>query len=116
MSTCEQERGYEEAADHIDDKNVRTRDDELAFGTSQGRHYDYAISKSSIIHSYKTISHEELIHEHDFAQITPKTRKSFVRCLTCGANFCEVCGKVLDDVHIHRHRRKCLALIHRIFL
>jgi len=40
MSTCEQERGYQ-----VVHKNVRTRDDELA-GTSEGRHYDYAISKS----------------------------------------------------------------------
>src|SRR5215831_6493399 len=88
MSTCEQERGYQ-----VVHKNVRTRDDELA-GTSQGRHYDYAISKSSVIDSYKTISNEELIHEHNFVQVTPKNRQSFVRCLTCGANFCEACGKV----------------------
>lgn len=116
MSTCEQKRGYEEGADRIVDKNVRTRDDEPATGTSQGRHYDHAISKSSIIDSSKTISNEALIHEHDFVQITPKNRKSFVRCVTCSANFCEVCGKVLDDGHILTDRGKCLALIQRIFL
>jgi hypothetical protein len=116
MSRCEQENEDEEGADRIVDKNVRTRDDEPAFGTSQSRHYDHAISKSSIIDSSKTISYGALMHEHDFVQITPKNRKPFVRCVTCGANFCEVCGKVLDDGHILTDRRKCLALIQRIFL
>jgi hypothetical protein len=115
MSTCEQEREYEECADRIVHKKVRTRDDEPALGTSQSRHYDYARSKSSIIDSYKKISYEALIHEHDFVQITPKKGKN-VECLTCGAYFCEVCGKLLDVGHIHTDRRKCLALIQRIFL
>ena len=106
MSTCEQERGYQ-----VVHKNVRTRDDELA-GTSEGRHYDYAISKSSVIDSYKTISNEELIHEHNFVQVTPKNRQSFVRCLTCGANFCKACGKVLGDGHVHTDSRKCVECQH----
>ena len=96
MSTCEQERRYQ-----VVHKNVRTRDDELA-GTSQGRHYDYAISKSSVIDSYKTISNEELIHEHNFVQVTPKKQ----------ANFCEACGKVLGDGHVHTDSRKCLECQH----
>lgn len=84
-------------------KKVRTQDVHVV-GTSIGTCNDHAISKSNMKHYDGPSSYEKtLIHEHVFSVVVEKRRR-IVRCLTCGTYFCEICGKVLDDVLIHTDR------------
>ena len=41
-------------------------------------------------------SQNELIHEHDFIQISVKGSSTLLRCVTCGTYFCVTCGKALS--------------------
>ena len=50
-------------------------------------------------HTNRIVQDEErlLIHEHDFITVTTKeANNSFlVHCITCGVDYCSLCGKVL---------------------
>jgi hypothetical protein len=46
----------------------------------------------------QTLDENKLIHEHNFVPVTDAKR--LVRCLTCGASYCEICGKVQDNTRV----------------
>lgn len=48
----------------------------------------------------QTLDENKLIHEHNFVPVTVANAKRLVRCLTCGASYCEICGKVQDNARV----------------
>jgi hypothetical protein len=48
----------------------------------------------------QTLDENKLIHEHNFVPVTVVNAKRLVRCLTCGASYCEICGKVQDNARV----------------
>ncbi|MDQ6862902.1 MAG: hypothetical protein M3044_03675 [Thermoproteota archaeon] len=48
----------------------------------------------------QTLGENKLIHEHNFVPVTVANAKHLVRCLTCGASYCEICGKVQDNARV----------------
>jgi hypothetical protein len=75
---------------------VRTGDNMPVVDTSIGTCDAHAISKSN--RDYE----KTLIHEHDFVSVV--VQKGIIRCLSCDAYFCEICGKKLDGQLIHTDR------------
>jgi hypothetical protein len=60
--------------------------------------------KCSVVHddsdvSSNTIKYENnLMHEHDFVQVTAKGADNFlICCITCGSYYCNICGKLLEN-------------------
>jgi|GEM_PF-6054975 len=45
----------------------------------------------------QTLDENKLIHEHS---VTVANAKRLVRCLTCGASYCEICGKVQNNARV----------------
>lgn len=62
------------------------------------------------VEASKTIqAKDSLVHEHDFVPTTIKKGDCLVRCVTCDANFCNICGKLLDHTEVrsgHSDERK----------
>jgi hypothetical protein len=53
------------------------------------------------VEASKTIQvKDNLVHEHDFVPTTIKKGDCLVRCETCDAYFCNMCGKLLDGTEI----------------
>jgi hypothetical protein len=48
----------------------------------------------------QTLDENKLIHEHNFVPVTAANAKRLVRCLTCGASYCEISGKVQDNARV----------------
>ena len=48
----------------------------------------------------QTLDENKLIHEHNLVPVTVANAKRLVRCLTCGASYCEICGKVQDNARV----------------
>lgn len=43
-------------------------------------------------------SKDKLIHEHQFISTTLKGENCFgICCITCGACYCQICGKLLEN-------------------
>ncbi|MDQ6862956.1 MAG: hypothetical protein M3044_03955 [Thermoproteota archaeon] len=60
--------------------------------------------KCSVVHddfdvSSNTLKYENnLMHEHDFVQVTAKGVDNFlICCITCGSYYCNICGKLLEN-------------------
>lgn len=48
----------------------------------------------------QTLDENKLIHEHNFVPVTAANAKRLVRCLTCGASYCEISGKVQENARV----------------
>jgi hypothetical protein len=48
----------------------------------------------------QTLDENKLIHEHNFVPVTAANAKRLVRCLTCGASYCEISGKVPENAGV----------------
>ena len=48
----------------------------------------------------QTLDENKLIHEHNFVPVTAANAKRLVRCLTCGASYCEISGKVQENAGV----------------
>jgi hypothetical protein len=46
-------------------------------------------------------SEDKLIHEHNFVPETIKEVICIVQCITCGAHYCNICGKLLGEAQAH---------------
>jgi hypothetical protein len=58
---------------------------------------DIILNSDNVIYDdLQTLDENKLIHEHNFVPVTVVNAKRLVRCLTCGASYCEICGKVQD--------------------
>ena len=51
--------------------------------------------------SSELVTKDAMIHEHDFAQtnLVVTTACFAIQCTTCKKYFCDLCGKVLNDLH-----------------
>jgi hypothetical protein len=45
----------------------------------------------------QTLDENKLVHEHS---VTAANARCLVRCLTCGASYCEICGKVQNNARV----------------
>ncbi|MDQ6668692.1 MAG: hypothetical protein M3Y53_10785 [Thermoproteota archaeon] len=67
---------------------------------SSGPHYngDIILKPDNVTYDdIQTLDENKLIHEHNFVPVTAVNAKRLVRCLTCGASYGEISGKVLDN-------------------
>jgi hypothetical protein len=46
-------------------------------------------------------SEDKLVHEHNFVPETIKEGICIVQCITCGAHYCNICGKPLGEAQAH---------------
>jgi hypothetical protein len=56
---------------------------------------------------------ERLVHEHDFVPITLDGPMSVVRCISCDAYYCRLCGKLLKENNYHNNNN-CILYRYKI--
>jgi hypothetical protein len=84
--------------------------DSWSYGTKLGKFTKYSgphnngdiiLNSDSVTYDdLQTLDENKLVHEHNFVPVTAANAKSLVRCLTCGASYCEICGKVQDNARV----------------
>ena len=59
---------------------------------------DIILNSDNVIYDdLQKLDENKLIHEHNFVPTTAANTKRLVRCLTCGASYCEISGKVQEN-------------------